>query len=123
MAERVVIDASMPDAPARLTADVAVIGTGAGGGIAAEVLARAGLDVLLVEQGGYYRADDFSLREREAYADLYAEKEARAEHERARALRAPAGGGVGKALRGVFAKAGSSAAKLGEGLGLGRGSR
>jgi NADPH-dependent 2,4-dienoyl-CoA reductase/sulfur reductase-like enzyme len=37
-------------------ADVVVIGTGAGGGTTAEILARSGLSVILVEEGRlYYR--------------------------------------------------------------------
>lgn len=67
------IDASQPEAPASLKADVIVVGSGAGGGIAAEILSQAGLDVLIVEQGGFYQAADFTLRERDAYADLYAD--------------------------------------------------
>lgn len=68
-----VIDASDAGAPDRLSADVLVIGSGAGGGIAAEILSQAGLDVLIVEQGGFYQAADFTLMEREAYARLYAD--------------------------------------------------
>ena len=34
-----------------LSADVVIIGSGAGGGMAAEQLAAAGLDVLLLEEG------------------------------------------------------------------------
>ncbi|MDP7296826.1 MAG: hypothetical protein QGF92_05170, partial [Gammaproteobacteria bacterium] len=35
-------------------ADVVVIGTGAGGGTTAEILARSGLSVILVEEGRLY---------------------------------------------------------------------
>src|SRR5215217_7670636 len=37
-----------------LDCDVVVVGSGAGGGTAAAVLAAAGLDVVVVEAGGYY---------------------------------------------------------------------
>lgn len=67
------IDATDATAPDRLTADAIVIGSGAGGGIAAEVLSKAGLDVLIVEQGGYYQAADFALTEQQAYTHLYAD--------------------------------------------------
>ncbi len=58
-------------APAVWGCDVAVIGSGAGGGVAAGVLAQAGLDVVVLEQGGYRNEADFTHREYEAYRDLY----------------------------------------------------
>ncbi|MDO3721110.1 GMC family oxidoreductase [Marinobacter sp. chi1] len=54
-----------------LEADVVVIGTGAGGGTSAEILARAGLSVILVEEGGLYHQKDFKMDELTAYASLY----------------------------------------------------
>ncbi len=58
-------------APGRWTADAVVVGSGAGGGVVAGVLAAAGFDVVVLEQGGYYNEGDFTHREDEAYADLY----------------------------------------------------
>ena len=37
-----------------LTYDVAIVGSGAGGGMAALMLAKAGAKVILLEAGGYY---------------------------------------------------------------------
>lgn len=42
----------------RYTAKVAIVGTGAGGATAAAVLARAGVDTILIEQGRYYKPED-----------------------------------------------------------------
>ena len=54
-------------------ADVIIVGTGAGGGVTAEVLSQAGLKVIMVEEGGLYTSDDFNLDELEAYSSLYQE--------------------------------------------------
>jgi choline dehydrogenase-like flavoprotein len=54
-----------------LAADVVIIGTGAGGGVSAEILAAAGLKVVMLEEGGYYTAKDFRMLEAEAYTRLY----------------------------------------------------
>ena len=53
--------------PDKLTCDVVVVGTGAGGGITAELLARAGFDVLMVEEGPLKTSKDFNQLESEAY--------------------------------------------------------
>lgn len=63
---------------ARLTADVVVIGTGAGGSVAACRLAESGRDVLLVEEGSLLRQDDFTEREAELTERLYADNGLRA---------------------------------------------
>ncbi len=54
-------------------ADVVVIGTGAGGGTTAEILAKSGLSVILVEEGRLYYQKDFKMDELSAYANLYQE--------------------------------------------------
>lgn len=56
-----------------LEGDVAIIGTGAGGAISAEILARAGLRVVLVEEGAYRTPADFLPREIAAFSQLYFE--------------------------------------------------
>jgi choline dehydrogenase-like flavoprotein len=47
----------------RFGAEVCVIGSGAGGAVVAALLAEAGRDVVLLEQGGYHTAADFDQRE------------------------------------------------------------
>ncbi|MCX4027278.1 GMC family oxidoreductase [Endozoicomonas sp. SM1973] len=59
--------------PSVFEADVVIIGTGAGGGIAAEILSNAGLTVLMVEEGLLRSSNDFNMDEHIAYAELYQE--------------------------------------------------
>ena len=54
-----------------LEADVVVVGTGAGGGISAEVLAGAGLRVVMVEEGAYRTPEEIPLREPWSLSRLY----------------------------------------------------
>jgi len=56
-----------------LTADVCVIGSGAGGGVAAAKLAAAGKEVIVLEAGGYYNESDFNQLELWAYENIYRE--------------------------------------------------
>ncbi|MDO9158281.1 MAG: GMC family oxidoreductase N-terminal domain-containing protein, partial [Burkholderiaceae bacterium] len=63
--------------PERLECDVVVVGTGAGGGITAELLARAGLRVVMLEEGPLKTSRDFNQLESEAYPTLYQESAAR----------------------------------------------
>jgi choline dehydrogenase len=74
-----VIDASALTAPLMLEADVAIIGSGAGGGVAAEILALAGLKVVLLEEGPLKTSESFKdMDEARAYRDLYQEAATRA---------------------------------------------
>ncbi|MDN6320497.1 MAG: GMC family oxidoreductase [Marinobacter sp.] len=54
-------------------ADVVIVGTGAGGGTTAEILAKSGLSVILVEEGRLYYQKDFKMDELTSYANLYQE--------------------------------------------------
>jgi long-chain-alcohol oxidase len=54
-----------------LECDVAIVGSGAGGGTAAGVLAAAGLDVVVLEMGGYYDDEDFDGSELTALTGFY----------------------------------------------------
>ncbi|HYI79634.1 MAG TPA: GMC family oxidoreductase N-terminal domain-containing protein [Thermoleophilaceae bacterium] len=60
------------DGDTDLECDVVVVGSGAGGGTAAGVLAAAGLDVVVLEAGGYYDDADFDGSERNAIRTMYA---------------------------------------------------
>ena len=74
----------LPDAPPKalgtldldggdvqLECDVVIVGSGAGGGAAAGVLAGAGLDVIVVESGDYYDDEDFDGSELGAITRYY----------------------------------------------------
>ncbi|MNQ47971.1 6'''-hydroxyparomomycin C oxidase [compost metagenome] len=61
------------DSDLTLQADVAIVGSGAGGGTTAEILSAAGFKVLLIEEGPLKTSDDFKMFEAEAYASLYQE--------------------------------------------------
>ncbi|MDH0337716.1 GMC family oxidoreductase [Metapseudomonas otitidis] len=56
-----------------LEADVAIVGSGAGGGTTAEILSAAGYKVLIIEEGPLKTSSDFKMQEAEAYPSLYQE--------------------------------------------------
>lgn len=66
----------MPNLPVNdggisLDADVVVVGSGAGGGVMAGELVKAGLRVVVLEKGGYYTSEDFrKWRETEASKNI-----------------------------------------------------
>src|SRR3954452_5360603 len=60
-----------PGPDATLEADAVVVGSGAGGAVVAATLAKQGLKVLVVEQGGYYNESDFAQLELKAYQEMY----------------------------------------------------
>ena len=66
-----VVDAAALDRDLEIEADVAIIGSGAGGGVTAEILAQAGLKVAIIEEGPLASSTEFRMREREAYPQLY----------------------------------------------------
>ena len=69
--------------PATLACDVAIIGSGAGAGISAEILAKAGLRVVIVEEGQLHSSSDFRQNEAEAYPSLYQESAGRKTRDKA----------------------------------------
>jgi choline dehydrogenase-like flavoprotein len=77
------IDASRLTEDASLEADVAIVGTGAGGGTAADVLSAAGLSVVMIEEGPLVTSSDFRMREADAYPQLYQESASRKTRDKA----------------------------------------
>jgi len=71
------VDAPQPIVPVTITgdttleADAVVIGSGAGGGVAAGELALAGKSVIVLEKGGYNNEANFTLQEAQAMPELY----------------------------------------------------
>ncbi|NDP39201.1 MAG: GMC family oxidoreductase [Rhodoferax sp.] len=63
--------------PEKIVCDVAIIGSGAGAGISAELLARAGLKVVIIEEGPLKSSSDFNQKEAQAYPALYQESAGR----------------------------------------------
>ncbi len=63
--------------PEKIVCDVAIIGSGAGAGVSAELLARAGLNVVIIEEGPLKSSSDFNQKEAEAYPALYQESAGR----------------------------------------------
>lgn len=66
-----IVDASTLSEEVQLDADVVIIGSGAGGGLAAEIFSRAGHRVILVEEGALNTSSNFDLDELNAYTRLY----------------------------------------------------
>ena len=66
-------DGSRLEQDLTLEADIAVVGSGAGGATSAQMLSAAGYKVLLIEEGPLKTSSDFHLLENEAYASLYQE--------------------------------------------------
>ncbi|NVK41462.1 MAG: GMC family oxidoreductase [Oceanospirillaceae bacterium] len=57
--------------PVKLKTHTLVIGSGSGGGVAAYHMASAGLDTVVLEEGGYFQARDFNQREEDMMSVLY----------------------------------------------------
>ncbi len=74
-----VTDASTLTQDRIIETDVVIIGSGAGGGTAAEILTLAGLKVLILEEGPLKTSDNFKdMDEGRAYRELYQEGAGRA---------------------------------------------
>lgn len=59
-------------------ADVCIVGSGAGGAVTAARLVKAGLRVIVLEEGGYFTSERFTMKEEDAYPNLYQEAAQRA---------------------------------------------
>lgn len=57
--------------------EIVIIGSGAGGGVAAENFAKMGFNVVLLEEGSLKTSKDFNMKEDEAYPELYQESASR----------------------------------------------
>jgi long-chain-alcohol oxidase len=64
---------TVPDRELELSCEVCIVGSGAGGGTAAAVLATAGKDVIVLEAGAYYDDADFDGAEFSSFQNLYTE--------------------------------------------------
>jgi len=69
-----IIDAATLTKPLELTAQVAIIGSGAGGSVLAARLTAAGVSVVMVEAGPWISKEDFKLREEQAYGLMYQDR-------------------------------------------------
>jgi choline dehydrogenase-like flavoprotein len=67
----VIVQGRELSAPLRRSAHTVVVGSGAGGAVVAQVLAAAGVEVVVLEEGGYFRAGDMTQREDEMFPALY----------------------------------------------------
>ena len=56
-----------------LQCDVCVVGSGAGGSVLAHELVSRGLEVVMLEEGGYHTRREFDLQESKAFPNLYQE--------------------------------------------------
>lgn len=61
-----------------LQCDICIVGSGAGGAVLAAGLAERGLEVVVLEEGGWFTKADFNLEEASAYPMLYQDRGGRA---------------------------------------------
>jgi choline dehydrogenase-like flavoprotein len=69
-----ITDLSHGRAPSEVTARVCIVGSGSGGAVAAQVLAGAGLDVVVLEEGGDARAALLTQRDVAMHDRLYMDR-------------------------------------------------
>ncbi len=66
-----IVESSQIQGPVREKADVCIIGSGSAGSILAYRLQKAGLRVIVLEEGGYYTRQDFTSNPTEMMGKLY----------------------------------------------------
>jgi choline dehydrogenase-like flavoprotein len=66
-----IVDGSGLPELSSIEVDYVVVGSGAGGSVAAAVLAESGAKVAVLEEGGHYTRRDFNMQESWAYPALY----------------------------------------------------
>jgi len=69
-----IVDLSSTDAPEEQTVEVCIVGSGSGGATAAQVLAEAGREVLVLEEGGDFGGSALTQRDGEMYDQLYMDR-------------------------------------------------
>ena len=74
------------DRPVEERCDVCIVGSGAGGAVLAAGLVEMGLDVVMLEAGGYHTRRDFDLNEGKAYPLFYQDRSARSTDDQAIAV-------------------------------------
>ena len=92
-----IVDLSLEAPPGTQTVDVCIIGSGSGGATAARILAEAGREVLVLEEGPDLTGSQLTQREAEMYDQLYMDRGGRATDDLAVTVlqgRALGGGGV-----------------------------
>ncbi|MEB2310914.1 MAG: GMC family oxidoreductase N-terminal domain-containing protein [Sorangiineae bacterium] len=91
------VDLSRRTEPRRVDAEICVIGSGCGGATAARVLAEAGHEVVVLEEGGDYTGPELTQRDGAMYDQLYMDRGGRMTDNRAVSIlqgRVLGGGGV-----------------------------
>lgn len=92
-----IIDLSKRAPPDRIDAEICIVGSGCGGGTAARVLAEAGHDVVVLEEGPDLTGRQLTQRDGAMYDQLYMERGGRATDDQSISIlqgRALGGGGV-----------------------------
>ena len=69
-----ILDASKEAVPDELTVEICIIGSGCGGGTAAWDLAKAGREVLVLEEGADYTGTKLTQRDGAMYDQLYMDR-------------------------------------------------